>query len=274
LRKSLGARSLREAEVKLVTPGRTYRPVSSRSFYESDYVASILLIADEIFPGFMCSRFSPLVESEHGAARPDLVLVDKLYRNWFVIEVELEHHSLSAHVEPQIRRLSSGFYSDSHATRLHDLLPDSSLQDLVRLLRSSQPGVVVIAPEMRQAWVDALKTFGATLMVLQVFEDDLGNRIFNVDGEEVKGLESHVVGTAQRTAAIRTGLSVSGISDDSLGTEVDLLFEDEMTRWKVVRTNRDVLLLPRGRCPLPEKMTESYTITSYNGTWRLETIGH
>jgi hypothetical protein len=261
--------------VKIVRPGSVYRPISSLSFYESDYVASVLHIRNDIFPGFFCGPFTPLVESEHGTSRPDLVLVDERYRNWFVVEVELEHHSLSGHVEPQIRRLANGVYTDVHAEALFNALPGTSLTDLTRLVRSTQPGVVVIVPELRASWMPSLKALGATLVVLQVLEDGEGNRLYKIEGEEVEGYESHVIGVAQRTPAIRIALSVSGLAAEELGSELDLLFEDEMTRWKVVRTGSDILLLPLGRCPLPEQLTESYIISSTDsGVWRLVSRGN
>jgi len=74
---------------------------------------------------------------------------------------------------------------------------------------------------------------------------------------------------------MRTALRLSGVSEDDLSAGIDLLFNDELTRWKVVRAGADVLLLPRDRCPLPEAFTESYQITSVDdGTWRLESIGN
>lgn len=273
--RSLGTRCQLGHEMNIVKPGSTFRPVSSRTFYESDYVASILLVADQIFPGFHCGAFSPLVASEHGTARPDLVLIDHLYRNWFVVEVELEHHSLSGHVEPQIRRLSNGLYTAAHSLQLHDMFPDTSQTNLSRMVRSSQPEVVVIAPEIRPRWVPALKSLGAILMILQVFEDDHGTRLFGIDGETIRSYESHVIGIAQRTPAIRIALKISGVANETLGPEVDLLFEGEVTRWKVVRTGTELLFLPRERCPLPEQLGESYIITETDkGMWRLESRGN
>ena len=261
--------------MKLVKPGSIFRLLSSMSIYEDDYVASILLAQRELFPGYLCGKFSPKVESEYGTSQPDLVLVDKRYRNWFVVEVELEHHSLRGHVEPQIRRLMNGIYTNAHAVDIHRCFPDASLHAIGRLVRSAQPEIVVIAPDMRPRWIPILKSLGATLMVFQVYENDHGERVYAVDGEEITRFEDHVIGTATRTAAMRTALRLSGVSEDDLSAGIDLLFNDELTRWKVVRAGADVLLLPRDRCPLPEAFTESYQITSVDdGTWRLESIGN
>jgi hypothetical protein len=146
--------------------------------------------------------------------------------------------------------------------------------DLKRLVRSTQPGVVVIVPELRESWLPALKGLGAILVILQVLEDGEGHRLYKINGEDVEGYESHVIGVAQRTPAIRIALSITGVAAEDLGSEVDLLFEDEMTRWKVVRTGSDTLLLPLGRCPLPEQLTESYIIsTTESGVWRLLSRG-
>jgi hypothetical protein len=39
--------------------------------------------------------------SEYGSKKPDLALIDRDYRAWWVVEVELAHHSLHHHVLPE-----------------------------------------------------------------------------------------------------------------------------------------------------------------------------
>ena len=260
--------------MKIIRGGSTYHMLSTVSFYEDAYVKSILFASGELFPGYFCGPFSSSVESEYGTHQPDLVLIDKLYRNWVIVEAELEHHSLSGHVEPQIRCFMNGLYTDSHVDQIHALFPTTSRTEVKRLVRTMQPEVAVIAPEIRERWIPVLKSLGATLTVFQVYENDHGERLYAVDGEEVRRFGEDVLGTAVRMPSMRTGLRISGVSDDALGQAVDLLYNDELTRWKVVRTGSDIMLLPADRCPLPEAFTESYLVCGdNNGIWRLQVNG-
>ncbi len=262
--------------MKIVGLGRTYREISSQAIYEADFVESIVGASKEIFPGFECGRFAPLVDSPYGASRPDLILVDDRYRTWCVVEVELEHHSLSGHVEPQIRCLASARYDSAEVLRAAQAsLPAMNLRSLEQMLCSVPPQMVVIVPESKPRWRDALSPLGAIVTVVQVFEDAGGHRLYRVNGEQPRRPPSEAVGYVSRVPGMPTGLEAVGLPigpDDDL---VEMLFESEITRWRVVRPGGRLYLLPADRCPLPEGKSDKYSVVlTAEGVWEMEKNGN
>ena len=82
--------------------------LSSTALYESEYERLLLSNARALFPDYHVVEFKPIIQSEYGTAKPDLALVDRDLRLWWVVEVELAHHSLKGHVLPQVEILTSG----------------------------------------------------------------------------------------------------------------------------------------------------------------------
>lgn len=261
--------------MRIVDGGRVYRPLSSRAVYERDFVASVLRTADTIFPGHVVAPYEPIVDSEYGTAKPDLILVDRRLVRWSVVEVELEHHSLSGHVEPQIRVLANGRYEEHHASAAVRALPGLDGRGLRNLVLTQQPHVVVIAPAAKDRWRHALTALGATLMIIQVFEDDTGNRVYRVNGDTPPSDPPQVVGHARRVPGLPTALEVVGLAGELDQDEIDLMFDDELTRWRVLRPGGKLLLMPIGRCPLPDGSLERYKVleTADRGR-RLEQVGN
>lgn len=66
-----------------------YSPVKSNSIYEKTYEQKILENSNMLFPDYFCFYFKKQVQSMWGPGIPDLVLIDKLYREWIIVEVDL-----------------------------------------------------------------------------------------------------------------------------------------------------------------------------------------
>lgn len=66
--------------------------------------------APAVFPGFDYYDFRPAVRCGSGTRHPDGVLLATGHSAWWVVEVETHLHSVSEHIEPQLRDLASGYY--------------------------------------------------------------------------------------------------------------------------------------------------------------------
>jgi hypothetical protein len=100
-----------------------------------------------------------------------MVLVDMEYRGWTIVEAELEHHSLTRHVEPQMRRLVNGVYNDRHASaiaRASQLIDPDRIRNLVR---NTDPDFLVIVPTETLEWRTTLSNLGVKLATVEVFVD-------------------------------------------------------------------------------------------------------
>jgi len=256
--------------MRIVSYNRIYESLQSSSFPENSYVESILKVAPDLFPGYHCVRFSPKVESEYGNHEPDLVLVDHRYREWIVVEAELEHHSLTSHVEPQVRCFAYGRYDESHVQAIARGLPEVDAGRLRILIANLQPRVMVIVPQMKDRWKSVLSNYNAILTIFEIFEDTAGNRLFRVNGDVLRNLDEEIIGIAKRIPSLRNGLELVGIQLSEETMEIPLMLDDQLTRWRVVRSSQHLMLFPTGRCPLPDHSLESYTVRkSSDEIWRL-----
>jgi hypothetical protein len=66
--------------------------------------------APAIFPGYDYFDFRPAIRSEAGTRHPDGALLAPGEPKWWVVEVETHLHSVTEHIEPQLRGLATGFY--------------------------------------------------------------------------------------------------------------------------------------------------------------------
>lgn len=130
-----------------------YDSVSSNSFYEFEYENVILDRASLLFPEYHAVPFKKRVESETGRAIADLALIERSYRKWWVVEIELSHHSLSGHVLPQVDILANANYGTDIAQYLASRSSDLDIGSLENMMRGSQPLVVVIVDRYLPDWV-------------------------------------------------------------------------------------------------------------------------
>jgi hypothetical protein len=66
--------------------------------------------AAALFPGYDYFDFRPAIRCGAGTRHPDGALLARDDKTWWVVEVDSHFHSVSEHIEPQMRELQSGFY--------------------------------------------------------------------------------------------------------------------------------------------------------------------
>ena len=114
--------------------------------------------------------------------RPDLALVDRQYRFWWVIEVEIATHSLGGHVLPQVQTFVEGRYGPDHARALKRAEDGFNYDKLLAMMSGEQPEVVVIANRHIEAWERGIRNEGAHFCVMDVFRSENNRDIFVFDG--------------------------------------------------------------------------------------------
>src|SRR5260370_3290004 len=120
--------------------------------------------------------FKTTISSEHGDSKPDFALVDRQYRRWWVVEVELAHHPLS-HVAWQVSVFASGGYGDSHASYLAGQSAAVNRDALAQMMRGAPPGGLVIVNAPASEWSRSLARWGALLAVVETFRSDRNHHV-------------------------------------------------------------------------------------------------
>lgn len=155
--------------------GEEYAKLSMKSLYESQLLESILQNQDVLFPGYACGRFAPLLTSPWGDVRPDLALVDVVnYQKWWLVEVEMSHHSLYWHVAEQIEKLGRSQIDEKVIVSLSAAIPNADHQRLKKLVESTPPSLLCIADRIPDEWRHAVPRDLVTWMEVTAYRSQTG----------------------------------------------------------------------------------------------------
>ena len=245
---------------RLLVNGAWFDPIAGSTMWEANYEQTILHHAPQLFPDFVCVPFKALIQSEYGNGKADLALIDREYRSWYVVEVELDSHSLGGHVEEQVQKFAAGTYTRRHAEAL---CRGSSKLDLDRasdMMLGHQPKVLVLVTGFKPSWAPRLAQYGGYVGVIEVFRDDLDNVVLRVNGDQPIALDSELLSECVVDTWANKVLKLNSPASFQGFTEVDLLVEGTSTRWTIVRVSTDVWLVPAERAPATMTAGSHYQI--------------
>ena len=256
----------REPELmpRFVLGDERFDQLSSKSLYEADYERLLVTNARILFPEYYLIQFKPLIQSDTGAARPDLALVDRSLRLWWVVEVEMAHHPLKGHVLPQVSSLASGRYSLTEAQILHRAIPRLDPTEAIDLVKGTQPGVLVIVNERQPGWEKELSQIGAVLMIVEVFRSDRDIYALRANGAYPNTPEDFV-SVCSVDPAIAGLLVVKSPARLGVSKGKDLWIEADgtITQWTRFDIQDKVWLKARGTNPL-EGRSGPFKLSQYD----------
>ena len=152
---------------------------------EPHYESIVKSELSRVLPDFDVISFKQIVEGTNGDRRiPDLAAIAKNRLTWYVLEIELSHHSLKHHVYPQVETLSNGIYEKNHSY-ISGRLNTSRPHEIEKLLRNRQPIVMVVVETdtvYKKGWDVLEKELDAKLTFFEVFRNDHGDTIFSISG--------------------------------------------------------------------------------------------
>lgn len=237
---------------RLLIGNDTYHTVSSSAFYEVDYEGLVLSKAALLFPDHIVTPFKMTVRSEAGAVKADLALIERDYRQWWVVEVELAHHSLSNHVLPQIHKLATADYGPDVAMYLSSQDSSLDLSSLHAMLRGAQPQVLVIVDRLDPSWTQPLGAYGAAISIVEVFRSDRNDHVLRLNGHFPEPLGNLLSllrfdATLPRLMILDSPAAIPRPSN----TRISLDFNGATTEWMRVDTANRVWLAPMKTNLLP-----------------------
>ena len=238
--------------MRLLLSGEWFDPVSSEGQYESDFESIILSRANSLFPQFHVVPFRMAVESEEGRKIPDLALVDAIYRFWWIVEVEMAHHSLYGHVIPQVEVFARGKYGEEHANYLASKGDDLNGKALRDMIMGAQPRVLVVVNRSVPDWIDPMHRLDAIVTVVEVFRSDKNEHILRINGDYPESEDAHIASLCRLDTTLPGLLQMD--SPAALGVEtggqVSIEFNGGLTNWSRLDASDRVWLVPAGRNPL------------------------
>jgi hypothetical protein len=238
---------------RLFYENQRFEAVGSRAFRELEYQALIEKHAESLFPGLILSRFHCVVEHEGFGNAADFTLIDPEYRRWWVVEVELAHHSLEWHVLPQVETLANAGYGPGEAAWLAEHHSSLDEVSLTRMMQGVQPEVLVVVNMPRPDWEPELRPW-AKVMVVELFRSDKDRLIFRQDGAELN-LPSEEMSacrvdpTLPRMLVVESPAPVLALESKVLTIE----YEGESSEWKLIENADRVWLSPVERGSFPPR---------------------
>ena len=127
---------------------------------EKQYESILSQHASQLFPTWTWIPWSPLLHARHSAVgvRPDALMLSNVDASWTVVEVELAHHSISGHIEPQLQRIRHAFYEPELASTLSSR-GRSTVSDFEQRIATSKPSFLCIADRFSQDIADVCRQF-------------------------------------------------------------------------------------------------------------------
>jgi hypothetical protein len=159
-----------------------FEELAPGSMLEADFESVVVNKGNLIFPDFFVVPFKATVSSDDDSAKADLALIERSYREWWVVEVELGTHSFEGHVLPQVRTLARASYREDEARALCTSCPELELQRVLDMVKGRQPRVLVVVDSEKKEWGRPLRSFDAELLILQMFRSERNEHAFRIDG--------------------------------------------------------------------------------------------
>jgi hypothetical protein len=250
-----------------------FDPLSPTALSETQFEDLLIQNPDVFRASSWMVRFKKTIYSAEGSARADLAIIDRDYREWFVVEVEMARHSLYGHVLPQVRTLRDGFYGQAEADYLAERLPAANSARVADLVRGKSPRIVVIADRASQDWGKVLAGADIDFMTLEVFKSELNAYIFSVDGglpQRAHDLVSYcaIHPMLPRQLIVESPASLGIAANERLA----VLWEGQVIEWVRMDSGDSCYLRTRG--PVQLKTGIRYALLSMeNGQIELRAVG-
>ena len=238
--------------MRLLFDQEWYDAVSSEGQFETTFEDLISSRAGSLFPNYHVVPFKIRVESEDGRKIPDLALIDRDYRYWLVVEVEMAHHSLNGHVIPQVEVFTRGKYGQEHCDYMvgkYDNLNHAALTDMIK---GAQPRVLVVVNQAVPSWIEPIHRLDGLVAVVEVFRSETNQHILRINGDYPPRNDAAVVSYCRLASAMPRLLQIDspaalGIAS---GEQLSIRFDGGLTMWSRLDTLGEVWLTPSGRNPL------------------------
>ena len=161
--------------------GSKYALVESNSWSEDFFSTVIQNFAHVIFPFHHCFEFEVDMYYLGDKVRPDLILIEKNYRDWWLVEVELERHSWLSHIQVQIDKILNADITPVHINKLKKHSEKLDLKRLEQMMTNVKHKTLVIVDSEPKGWMEDLQSTEARLMTVQVYRNSTNDHIIRCD---------------------------------------------------------------------------------------------
>ena len=216
-----------------------YEELHSVAYYgESDFERQIKQYLDEIFPAYYSFPLKKEVKYIGSKKKPDMGLLRKDFKEWWVIEIELENHSF-LHVKSQVETFQMGEYNSilfanyiqQKIKILHN--EDLNVEIIRKLINDTSPKILVIVDKEKSDWKAEFSKLDINVCTMQSYKAYDGKLAYRLVGEYpyLEQSNSH----CRYHKAFKNTLEIHNpaILDGYLIDTLEILFDGRLTLWKI-----------------------------------------
>lgn len=228
-----------------------FEELASDTLYETEYESIFQHQCATLFPDFVVCSFKHVLTDGYREAKADLALIHRTYREWWIVEVELAHHSLHGHVLPQVRVLSQALCGYAHAEALCKQSRDLEFDRVLSMLKGTQPRVMVVVNAPCPDWKPLLAKYDSILLIFELLRSSSDQYIYRVNGEQPRRLARARSKCRLDPLTPRMLLIGSpGILPIVHGQQISLRLGNGISQWVRIDARDTVWLTPVGNNPL------------------------
>jgi len=216
---------------------------------EDEFELTVISVLKELYPDCWIIRFRAKIRHNGEGWCPDLAVVEKRFRYWFVVEVEISTHSLQKHVLPQVRAFKRGDYGEEAKITLAKQLVIST--DKAGTLLAFVPRyVAVVCNVLEPIWEKALLAENVQFMAIASYDGGYANKkALLVTGSLVAGEQSLGFGRVLTSQQV----IMTEINSFWQAKEYKIIDPNGSTTWAcTVDSSRAWLAKKRGLIQIPE----------------------
>lgn len=217
---------------------------------EPEFEAHVITVLSKVYPHHRCILFGGRFEYEGRFHKPDLALVAADFSHWFVIEVELFHHSLDGHVMPQVAAFRYGEPQPDCQISLAKAL-DIDVRRAATLIDKVPRSVAVIVNAHDDRWQYSLEAHSIQYVVMTVYGSNGSGYAIEMDGDLLATMESLGFGVYSATDSLIRLPRLAALADGPLQIVGP---EGALGEWKVQRDETNAWLMKvRGVADIPDQ---------------------
>jgi hypothetical protein len=208
---------------------------------EAQFEVMASRILRSLYPNCVVFPFHPTVSFDGANWQPDLALVEKTHRFWFVVEVETTNHHLEKHIVPQALAFAEGKYGDDGAKVLAREL--SLSEDAANTFLSFIPRyVAVVSNRPDDNWTKKLESINVQHVAISSYHSGATNQTAHlVDGLLVPAEESIGFGSVRAT----DGAIITRDQEFWKDGEFRVIGPGGINTWTCTKVGKQVWLMKR-----------------------------
>lgn len=227
---------------------RRYIKVSPGSIYEDTVQHIVLRNIESLFPGYVAKIMDPYFKTAAGDVKPDLVMVKRDLSDWGLIEVETDTHSFSAHVLPQMAKLSYARADENVAAKIlgeFDNLFDSD--KLVDLL-GKKPIVYLITHGKTDPYEKLLEELNIEVIDIEIHTCPPGDYVLSVADKSRVYIQTGWYAFRSKSPLLKNLWNISNFEIDmpsDLAGKIPVEYDNNISIWSFEKFGSSLTL----RCP-------------------------